>query len=44
MQILFKGEKNICDNALFTGYTMDGGYAEYTVAREEYCFPLNKCM
>ena len=27
-------------NALFTGYTMDGGYAEYAVAYPDYCFPL----
>lgn len=30
--------ENLCDNALFTGYTMDGGYAEYTVVWEQYCF------
>jgi alcohol dehydrogenase, propanol-preferring len=33
-------QENLCDNALFTGYTLDGGYAEYTVADERYCFPL----
>ncbi len=33
-------EENLCENALFTGYTMDGGYAEYTVAYPDYCFPL----
>lgn len=33
-------QENLCENALFTGYTMDGGYAEYTVAFEDYCFPL----
>jgi propanol-preferring alcohol dehydrogenase len=32
---------NLCDNALFTVFTLDGGYAEYTVAYEQYCFPLN---
>ena len=31
-------QENLCDNALFTGYTVDGGYAEYMVAREQYCF------
>jgi propanol-preferring alcohol dehydrogenase len=36
-----QGKENLCDNALFTGYTMNGGYAEYTVAYEPYCFPLN---
>lgn len=35
-----KGQENLCENALFTGYTMDGGYAEYTVAYGQYCFPL----
>jgi propanol-preferring alcohol dehydrogenase len=37
-----KGKENLCENALFTGYTIDGGYAEYTVAYENYCFPLNE--
>lgn len=32
--------ENLCDNARFTGYTIDGGYAEYTVARQDYCFSL----
>lgn len=36
------GNENLCDNAGFTGYTIDGGYAEYTVANEQYCFPLSK--
>lgn len=35
-----KGQENLCDNALFTGYTIDGGYAEYTVADQRYCFHL----
>jgi alcohol dehydrogenase, propanol-preferring len=34
------GEENLCENALFTGYTRDGGFAEYAVADERYCFPL----
>ena len=37
-----KDQENLCNNALFTGYTIDGGYAEYTVADERYCFPLPK--
>lgn len=37
-----KGKENLCENALFTGYTIDGGYAEYTVAFEQYCFSLNE--
>ena len=35
-----KQKENLCENAKFTGYTLDGGYAEYTVADERYCFPL----
>jgi alcohol dehydrogenase, propanol-preferring len=34
------GKENLCDNALFTGYTIDGGYAEYTVADHRYCFHI----
>ena len=34
------GRENLCDNALFTGYQLDGGYAEYAVAREDFCFPI----
>lgn len=35
-----RDQENLCDRPLFTGYTMDGGYAEYAVAYEKYCFPL----
>ena len=35
-----RGKENLCENAGFTGYTIDGGYAKYTVAEEKYCFPL----
>jgi alcohol dehydrogenase, propanol-preferring len=34
------GRENLCDNARFTGYTIDGGYAEFTVADARYCFTL----
>jgi alcohol dehydrogenase, propanol-preferring len=34
------GRENLCDRALFTGYTLDGGYAEEAVADARYCFPL----
>lgn len=34
------GRENLCDFARFTGYDIDGGYAEYTVADERYCFPI----
>jgi alcohol dehydrogenase, propanol-preferring len=33
-----RDQENLCDRALFTGYTIDGGYAEYTVANWRYCF------
>lgn len=35
-----RGEENLCDHARFTGYQLDGGYAEYSVADARYCFPL----
>jgi propanol-preferring alcohol dehydrogenase len=34
------GHENLCNQAKFTGYTLDGGYAEYTVADQRYCFPI----
>jgi propanol-preferring alcohol dehydrogenase len=34
------GRENLCAQARFTGYTLDGGYAEYAVADERFCFPL----
>jgi propanol-preferring alcohol dehydrogenase len=34
------GKENLCDEPLFTGYTLDGGYAEYAVADRRYCFAL----
>ncbi len=34
------GRENLCDRARFTGYTLDGGYAEYLVADERYCLPV----
>ncbi|BCX80861.1 alcohol dehydrogenase, propanol-preferring [Methylomarinovum caldicuralii] len=34
------GRENLCDRPGFTGYTVDGGYAEYAVADARYCFPL----
>jgi propanol-preferring alcohol dehydrogenase len=34
------GRENLCDRARFTGYQLDGGYAEYAVADERFCFPL----
>ena len=34
------GRENLCDRARFTGYDIDGGYAEAAVADERYCFPI----
>jgi propanol-preferring alcohol dehydrogenase len=34
------GRENLCDAPGFTGYQLDGGYAEYTVADAGYCFPI----
>ena len=34
------GQENLCASAMFTGYTLDGGYAEYCVADERYCFRI----
>jgi alcohol dehydrogenase, propanol-preferring len=34
------GRENLCDRARFTGYDVDGGYAELAVADERFCFPL----
>ncbi len=35
-----RGVENLCDAPVFTGYSVDGGYAEYTVARADFLFPL----
>ena len=34
------GRENLCGQAQFTGYNLDGGYAEYAVADEHFCFPI----
>ena len=34
------GRENLCERARFTGYDLDGGYAELAVADERYCFPI----
>jgi propanol-preferring alcohol dehydrogenase len=34
------GRENLCDRALFTGYTLNGGYAEFKVADQRYCFRI----
>jgi alcohol dehydrogenase, propanol-preferring len=35
-----RGAENLCDRPIFTGYTVDGGYAEYAAARADFVFPL----
>jgi propanol-preferring alcohol dehydrogenase len=37
-----KGEENLCDHALFTGYTRDGGYATAAIADARFAFPLGE--
>jgi propanol-preferring alcohol dehydrogenase len=39
-----RGEENLCDRARFTGYHLDGGYAEHVVADARYCFELPPAM
>jgi propanol-preferring alcohol dehydrogenase len=34
------GKENLCDHAKFNGYNLDGGYAEFVVVDERFCFPL----
>lgn len=34
------GAENLCDNPAFTGYTVDGGYAQYIVAPEDFVYPI----
>jgi propanol-preferring alcohol dehydrogenase len=36
-----KGQENLCDNARFTGYDIDGGFAEYAIADQRFCFRLS---
>ena len=35
-----KNMENLCDRPTFTGYTVNGGYAEYAIARADFCIPL----
>ncbi len=36
--------ENLCDKALFTGYSVDGGYAEYMVAKDKFVYPLKTSL
>ena len=38
------GKENLCDNPTFTGYTVDGGYAEYTTAPEKFVYPIPEAL
>jgi propanol-preferring alcohol dehydrogenase len=35
-----RGQENLCEHPTFTGFNIDGGFAEYTLADERFCFPL----
>jgi propanol-preferring alcohol dehydrogenase len=35
-----RGQENLCESARFTGYQLDGGYAEYAVADQRFCFSI----
>lgn len=37
-----QGQENLCDRARYTGYQLNGGFAEYAVAEAAYCFPIPK--
>ncbi len=39
-----RGDENLCDRPVFTGYTVDGGYAEYAAARADFVFPLPRSL
>ena len=39
-QFCRSGRENLCERARFTGYTLDGGYAEFVAADERFCFPI----
>src|ERR1700736_1165421 len=39
-----RGLENLCDSPTFTGYTVDGGYAEYAVVRSDFAFPLPEAL
>ncbi len=39
-----RGMENLCDAPIFTGYTVDGGYAEYALARADFVYPLGEAI
>src|SRR5690348_2321677 len=40
LRVLSRRHENLCDNLSFTGYTVDGGFAEYAVAPEDFVYPI----
>jgi len=40
-RLCMDGQENLCERAAFTGFDVDGGYAEYAVAREDFCFAIH---
>jgi propanol-preferring alcohol dehydrogenase len=38
------GQENLCDSPTFTGYSVNGGYAEYALARSDFVFPLPESL
>ncbi|HDI51771.1 alcohol dehydrogenase [candidate division KSB1 bacterium] len=39
-QFCRRGQENLCENARFTGYHVDGGYAQYTIISENFAYPI----
>lgn len=39
-QYCLSGRENLCDSAMYTGYQLNGGFAEYCVADARFCFPI----
>lgn len=39
-EFCLKGKENLCEKARFTGYDVDGGYAEYTVVSQDFAYPI----
>ena len=39
-EFCLKGKENLCEKAMFTGYDVDGGYAEYTVVSQDFAYPI----
>lgn len=39
-----RGTENLCDSPTFTGYSVDGGYAEYALARADFVYPLPEAL